>query len=337
MAIINNIFARLTSFKVNGVESALVNNIGTYGTYDVLNGGELIDNTLLYSFSITGLQNHTISSIIIKAILLNDAGELCESRRITTRIVDFGNPITQNFEVSDAQLIKIPLSFSNTVDVDTNEFTFDIEVSTTETRSVYYAITEVSINLEDVAEVVVLSFSGPATSRSARVITVAPLIKVLGTEAVTFSKDPTLTFDPSSDNVEGRIYFRREGIYVDNYKYGTVAPATTLTLGLVKLFDNFEVDAEDGGIIAPEGNDLAATPQLVYNAIASVKNYVDELADGITAPDIFIEQEVEHIDEETGESTVVVEDVPLLEAVRFSDDFEAKEENRIYIKWLDIV
>ena len=75
----------------------------------------------------------------------------------------------------------------------------------------------------------------------------------------------------------------------------------------------------------------------MYNAIASLKNYAEELVDGITAPDIFIEAEVTKVNPETGEEETTVEDVPLLEAVRFSDDFEATEENRIYIKWLEIV
>ena len=335
MAVITNIAAALTAFMVNDTNAKLVDNTGTYGTQDVLNGGELVDNTLTYSFSVNGLRDHRIGSITISAILLNADGSLSTARNIKTQIKDFGNAITQNFAVSDAQKVIIPITITNSVLVETNAFTFDVLISTTGQQSVFYAMTGVTINLDDIPESVVLSFSGPASNRSVSSITVAPLIKIQGTEAVSFSKDATVAFDPNIDSVEGRVYFRKDGIYVDNYKYGAVNAATANQLGLVKLFNSFDYDKE--GIIAPTGEDLAATPQLVYNAVASLKNYADDLVNGITAPDIFIEAEVTKVNPETGETETTVEDVPLLEAVRFSDDFEATEENRIYIKWLEIV
>ena len=335
MAVITNIAAALTSFKINDSDARLVDNTGTYGTQDVLNGGELVDNTLSYSFSVNGLRDHKIGSITISAILLNSDGSLATARNIKTQIKDFGNAVTQNFAVSDAQKVIIPITITNSVLVETNAFTFDVLISTTGQQSVFYAMTGVTINLDDIPESVVLSFSGPASNRSVSSITVAPLIKIQGTEAVSFSKDATVAFDPNVDSVEGRVYFRKDGIYVDNYKYGAVNAATANQLGLVKLFNSFDYDKE--GIIAPTGDDLAATPQLVYNAVASLKNYADDLVNGITAPDIFIEAEVTKVNPDTGETETTVEDVPLLEAVRFSDDFEATEENRIYLKWLEIV
>ena len=335
MAVITNIAAALTAFMVNDTNAKLIDNTGTYGTQDVLNGGELVDNTLTYSFSVNGLQDHKIGSITISAILLNSDGSLATARNIKTQIKDFGNAITQNFAVSDAQKVIIPITITNSVLVETNAFTFDVLISTTGQQSVFYAMTGVTINLDDIPESVVLSFSGPASNRSVSSITVAPLIKIQGTEAVSFSKDATVAFDSNVDSVEGRVYFRKDGIYVDNYKYGAVNAATANQLGLVKLFNSFDYDKE--GIIAPTGDDLAATPQLVYNAVASLKNYADDLVNGITAPDIFIEAEVTKVNPETGETETTVEDVPLLEAVRFSDDFEATDENRIYIKWLEIV
>ena len=335
MAVITNIAAALTAFMVNDTNAKLVDNTGTYGTQDVLNGGELVDNTLTYSFSVNGLRDHKIGSITISAILLNADGSLATARNIKTQIKDFGNAVTQNFAVSDAQKVIIPITITNSVLVETNAFTFDVLISTTGQQSVFYAMTGVTINLDDIPESVVLSFSGPASNRSVSSITVAPLIKIQGTEAVSFSKDATIAFDPNVDSVEGRVYFRKDGIYVDNYKYGAVNAATANQLGLVKLFNSFDYDKE--GIIAPTGEDLAATPQLVYNAVASLKNYADDLVNGITAPDIFIEAEVTKVNPDTGETETTVEDVPLLEAVRFSDDFEATEENRIYIKWLEIV
>ena len=335
MAVITNIAAALTAFMVNDTNAKLVDNTGTYGTQDVLNGGELVDNTLTYSFSVNGLRDHKIGSITISAILLNADGSLATARNIKTQIKDFGNAVTQNFAVSDAQKVIIPITITNSVLVETNAFTFDVLISTTGQQSVFYAMTGVTINLDDIPESVVLSFSGPASNRSVSSITVAPLIKIQGTEAVSFSKDATVAFDPNVDSVEGRVYFRKDGIYVDNYKYGAVNAATANQLGLVKLFNSFDYDEE--GITAPTGDDLAATPQLVYNAVASLKNYADDLVNGITAPDIFIEAEVTKVNPDTGETETTVEDVPLLEAVRFSDDFEATDENRIYIKWLEIV
>ena len=335
MAVITNVAAALTSFKVNDSDARLVDNTGTYGTQDVLNGGELVDNTLSYSFSVNGLRDHRIGSIIISAILLNADGSLATARNIKTQIKDFGNAVTQNFATSDAQKVIIPITIENNVLIETNIFIFEVLISTTGQQSVYYAMTGITINLEDIPESVVLSFSGPASNRGVGNITIAPLIKIQGTETVSFSKDATTAFDPNVDSVEGRVYFRKDGIYVDNYKYGAVNAATENDLGLVKLFNSFKSDEE--GIIAPTENNVAATPQLVYNAIASLKNYAEELVDGITAPDIFIEAEVTKVNPETGEEETTVEDVPLLEAVKFSDDFEATDENRIYIKWLEIV
>ena len=335
MAVITNIAAALTSFKINDSDARLVDNTGTYGTQDVLNGGELVDNTLSYSFSVNGLRDHRIGSITISAILLNADGSLATARNIKTQIKDFGNAKTQNFAVSDSQKVIIPITIENNVLIETNIFIFEVLISTTGQQSVYYAMTGITINLEDIPESVVLSFSGPASNRGVGNITIAPLIKIQGTETVTFSKDATVAFDPNVDSVEGRVYFRKDGIYVDNYKYGAVNPATENDLGLVKLFNSFKSDED--GIVAPTENNSAATPQLVYNAIASLKNYAEELVDGITAPDIFIEAEVTKVNPETGETETTVEDVPLLEAVKFSDDFEATDENRIYIKWLEIV
>ena len=334
MAVITNIAAALTAFKVNDTNAKLVDNTGTYGTQDVLNGGELVENTLSYSFSVNGLRDHRIGSITISAILLNADGSLATARNIKTQIKDYGNAVTQNFAVSDAQKVIIPITISNNVLVENNVFAFEVLISTPGQQSVYYAMTGVTIDLDDVPESVVLSFSGPASNRGVSSITVAPLTKVQGTEAVTFSKDATVVFDSNVDNVEGRVYFRKDGIYVDNYKYGAVNPATANQLGLVKLFNTFASD--ENGIIAPNGDDLAATPQLVYNAVASLKNYADELVNGITAPNIFIEAEVSKVNPDTGKTETTVEDVPLLDAVKFSDDFEATDENRIYIKWLEI-
>ena len=222
MAVITNIAAALTSFKVNDSDARLVDNTGTYGTQDVLNGGELVDNTLSYSFSVNGLRDHRIGSITISAIFLNADGSLATARNIKTQIKDFGNAITQNFAVSDSQKVIIPITIENNVLIETNIFIFEVLISTPGQQSVYYAMTGITINLEDIPESVVLSFSGPASNRGVGNITIAPLIKIQGTETVSFSKDATPAFDPNADSVEGRVYFRKDGISVDNYKYGAV-------------------------------------------------------------------------------------------------------------------
>lgn len=336
MAVISNVAAAVTAFKINDANASFVNNTGTYGTQDVLNGGELVENNLSYSFSVNGLRDHTIASITISAILLNADGSLATARNIKTQIKDFGSAVTQNFAVSDAQKIIIPITIANRLAVENNVFAFEVLISTTSAQSVYYAMTSVTINLDDIPESLVLTFSGPATSRSVGNITVAPLIKVQGTEDVSFSKDATVVFDANTDTVEGRVYFRKEGIYVDGYQYGTVAPATNNSAGIVKLFNAFEIDPVDGGIIAPNTPDSAATPQLVYNAMASLKQFSEELVNGVTAPDIYIEEEGTIVDEETGIETPGIVERHLDEKVTFSDDFEATEENKIYIKWLEI-
>lgn len=141
-------------------------------------------------------------------------------------------------------------------------------------------------------------------------------------QEVTFSKDSSKVFNPSEDNVEGRVYFRQGGIYVDKYQYSIVTPATETTNGVVKLKSTFDSDA-NGVIIAPTDSGVAATPQMVYNALASVKDYVD----GVTAPDVYIE-------ESQGSETSRRK---LQNQIIFSEDFEATDENKIYLKWLEIV
>lgn len=142
------------------------------------------------------------------------------------------------------------------------------------------------------------------------------------TQQVTFSKDSSKVFTPSEDNVEGRIYFRQDGIFVDKHQYSVVAPATETTNGVVKLKSTFDSDA-NGVIIAPTDSGVAATPQMVYNALASVKEYVD----GVVAPDVYIE--------ESSDSATTQR--KLQDKIIFSEDFEATDENKIYLKWLEIV
>ena len=54
---LNNINATFTSFKRNDVESALRNCVGFYSSSDILDGGNTLDTTLSYTFTLTGLSN----------------------------------------------------------------------------------------------------------------------------------------------------------------------------------------------------------------------------------------------------------------------------------------
>ena len=337
MAVINNLKASFTEFKVNDVASRLTNCVGEYNTADLLNGGELVNNELSYKFVIQGLLGHTIQSIVVKALLLNADGSLATSRRIRIVITDYGSPYIGDFVVNGDKKTINSIAFNSYELQESDSKELNIKVTMPSGNSCYFAIQSLQINLQDINYTINIAFDGPRQGRTINTITCATLLLNIGAEPVTFSKDPLNVYDPLVDAVDGRMYLKANGIFVDGYQYGTVAPATETVSGIVKLKNNFEISEEDGGIIAPTELGTAASPQLVFNALASMKGYVDELMEGITAPDVFIEQEVEHIDEETGESTIVVEDVPLLEAVRLSDDFEAKEENRIYIKWLDII
>lgn len=325
MAVIENVQASLTSFAVNNVSSRLVNNIGTYGTSEILNGGELFDNQLQYTFRVTGLSTHTIQSITIYSLLLTDEGELASAKRVNMNITDYGSPFSGTMMANDQSKTILPTTFTQNVEVD-GDFTFQVNVSTSQVASCYYGMQSISIDLQDIPYSIKLTFSGPTSNRSASNITVSVLIVAKGTVPVTFSKDPVLPFNAENDNVEGRMYLRADGIYVDGVQYGTVAPATENKLGLVKLFDNFETD-ENGVIIAPDESNAAATPRLVYNAIGSI-------IAGITAPDVYIEEQVIP----NGEVEPVMQERQLTDKIVFSDEFESTgEDNKIRIKWLEII
>lgn len=325
MAVIENVQASLVSFAVNNVSSRLNNNVGTYGTSEILNGGELLENQLSYTFRVTGLIGHTIQAITVYSLLLTNTGGLCSARRIAMSIPDYGSPFSGNMNANDQSKSIIPVTFTQSGEV-TGDLTFPVNVSMSSTSSCYYGMHSISIDLQDVSYSVKLTFSGPTSNRSASNITVSTLVVNRDAVPVTFSKDPTLPFNPEIDNVEGRMYLKQDGIYVDGTKYGTVAPATDAQLGLVKLFDNFEID-EDGGIVAPDAPNTAATPRLVYNAIGSI-------IAGITAPNVFIEEQVIP----DGEEEPTIQDRQITDKFIFSDEFESiGEDNRIHIKWLEII
>lgn len=385
MAIINNLSASITSFKVNNINKNFQNSGGTYNTSSVLNGGETYDdgtqNVLSYSFKINGLIDHTIKSIIVNTLLLDSSGGLTETRKFR-QVLDgilVNSDITGN--INTKVIGSTEFNLNKTIEDSSYEFT--LELQNTSNKSCYYCIESIIINLSDIKYKIHISFSGPVKGRRPSSILVNTLLQNLEAVNVTFSKDPTKEFDRETDTVEGRAYFRKDGIYVDNYKYSTTTQATASQLGLVKLqeelirdeegvivppdaqgvvpttglvynviqevqqgtilppdasienkgvvilSDTFNID-EDGGIIPPEEIGVAATPQLVYNALASAINYTDEqiapiqeIINGIEAPLI--------INIENEEGTIE----SLGEELTFSNDFE-KVDKKLYIKWLEI-
>lgn len=371
MAVIDNISSSLQSFKVNGSNKSLVKVTGTYGTHDILNGGEVVENELEYTFNINGLNGHNIKNIIIQSLLLDSNGELSSSRQIGLLL----NSLVFNgtFNTSDSAKTIISTSFTINEEQSANQYTFVLKVTTTDSNSFYYGLAGFIIELGDIPYQINFTFSGPNTYRSANKINVAPLVIALGSQPISFSKDPTKDFDISTQNIEGRAYFTKDGIYVDGYQYSVNTPANLQKQGVVKLQDQFEVDQNntiippsesgvaasptmlynvvqnvtdyvksatttkagkvtiqhtfeidpnDGGIIAPVGEGIAASPQLVYNTLATAKDYVDDRIDNLPMVGVYIE------DNQGNEQKID-------EKLVFSNDFE-KTNNKIYINWLEI-
>lgn len=391
MAIINNLSASITSFKVNDASKNFQNSGGTYNTSSVLNGGETYDdgtqNILSYSFKINGLLGHTIKSIVVNSLLLDAEGELIESKKFK-QVLD---GILVNADIAgniNTKVIGNTEFILNKV-IEDSIYEFTLELQNMSGQSCYYCLESIIINLSDIKYKINISFSGPVKDRKPSSIVTTSILQNLDAVSITFSKDPTKEFDKELDSIEGRAYFRKDGIYVDGYQYGTVKPADGNKFGVVKLSqdslkrelneeteleeivapedsgvvvttqllhnviqeiqsglisppiasteqygvvllqNSFNID-EDGGIIAPEGN-IAATSQLVFNTLATAKNYTDErispiqeILDGINAPLIM------NIENDEGEKE------SLGEELTFSNDFE-QTDKKLYIKWLEII
>lgn len=304
MAVINNLRARFTGFYVNSQASRLVNCVGSYGTAEILNGGELEENTLQYDFKIQGLLDHTIKSIVVKSLLLTSTGDLATTKNMTLGIDSYGSIYRGNFETSDSVKTIISTEFSQVELQETNEKDISVVIQMNSSGSCYYGLHSLIINLQDIDYSISITFTGPNQGRTTSTIQPAVLLIKQGAVDVTFSKDPTMNYDSNVDTVEGRMYFKKDGIYVDGYQYGTATPATEQKPGTVKLSgSSFEVivDQQTGQqqIVAPTEGGVAASPQLVYNTLATAKNYTDE-------------------------------------QTNFGDDFERKEDNKLYIKWIEV-
>ena len=300
---INNVNATFTSFKRNDVESALRNCVGPYSTSIVLDGGNTSETTLLYTFTLTGLNNTKVQSITFSTLLLTQSGDL-ESAKEYVLIAykndtQVGNSIQATLPASSSTRTPIPVQFyTSTQEDEGNSTKIQLQVNSTNFNC-YFGLLYVSIQLYNYDKEIKIVFDGPSTSRSANSIICATHLLSKNAVNVSFSKDSTNDFDPLTDTVEGRVYFKQNGIFVDGTQYGVTAPASTSKQGVVTLQDTFQVDPNDGAIIAPSGSGVAASPQLVYNALATAKNYTDE-------------------------------------QTNYGDDFERQQDNKLYIKWIEV-
>ena len=333
MAVINNISASLTSFKINDMESNLANVKGTYNTANLLNGGVTYDsklsqfNNLTYTFKINGLEGHTIKNIIVKSLLLTPTGDLHKGTKFNLTLNTVST--TLNLEASDSVKTILPTAFSWNQQIE-GEFEIVYKADNITTEECCYCLQSILINLNDINYAIQITFTGPISQRTPSTIKVATLVINKDSTEVSFSKDPINVYNRESDNVEGRLYLKQNGIYVDGYCYGTAAVATTEQSGIVKLSkESFNI-AEDGGILIPTESGVAATPQLVYNALTSSINFTDiqvepikEFINGIDAPLI-----VKILDENEQKQSLGKE-------LTFSKDFEYTD-NKLYISWLEI-
>lgn len=395
MAIINNLSSSLVSFKVNDVSRKFKDSSGTYNTPNILNSGETYDDKdkliLSYEFEVKNLGGHKIKSAIVNQFILDTNGNLIDSKRFMQSFD--GIILNQDIRGSEQQKILNSSEFNINKDIEDNNYKFVYELSNISNKSCSVCIESIILNLSDINYKIHISFTGPNSNRTASNIKINTILLSLDAEQVTFSKDPTQNFDPELDNIEGRTYFRKGGIYVDGYQYSTIEQATANKLGLVKVVNNVERNTEgivvppnvDGvvpsigliynlvqdisngviplpkatqeqkgvvilsdnsfqieheldkegniissSIIAPEGEGIAATPQLVFNSLASSKNYTDEqigpireLIEGIEAPLII------NIENDNNEKELLGEELT------FSNDFE-QIDKKLYIKWLEI-
>lgn len=282
MAVINGLKAVLSKFTVNGLDRPFVDCINPYGTADVLNGGETCDfsetpskqNLLSYTFRITGLNGHIVKNVTIKSLLLKSDGTLSTSKNFMLSL----NGVTQNSTLTTSDSVKtlVPTKFATPQATIEGDYELTLEVLNTSAESCYYGLQNIVIDLQDITYSISLTFTGPNKSRVLGSIQVATLLVNRDSTSVTFTHDSTSDFNNTTDNVEGRIYFRKDGIYVDGYQYGVNTNATEYKQGLVKIKNQFEKD-QDGNIIAPTDQGVVPTLELVYNLIQDISNGVISL------------------------------------------------------------
>lgn len=327
----------VNSFTVNGTNSSFQNTNSNY--YNVLNGGQVQENTLQYTFTLTELQGHVIDYIIIESLLFNSDGTLSTSKNLQVGLSKDGN----NYSTYSGTIISSedsPNPFSikftdSTGTTESNQIQLVLTVSGNE--SCYYGLKGIIVSLKDVLQDIKYTFSGPLYGRSVNKITSASIVVNKGVESVTFSKDPLNNYDQTRDNVEGRMYLKQNGIFVDGYQYGVNAVATNSQVGIVKL-SNSSFDIENDAIVPPSEAGVAATPQLVYNALATAKQYVDDSVSIVNIKVDGIQATLDGIDAPLIMGIELDDDsvISMGDTLTFSKDFK-NEDNKLYINWLELI
>lgn len=317
---------KLNSFRKNGSASSFNN--ASQNSYNILNCGETLDTVMEFTFTITGLKDNIITSIKFDSIFSSGGNftfDLSKDNNNYSSVNKTINTTSFNVEFN-----------SNLGEEENNSTTFVYQVTNRGNSECEYGLQGfiISTQLQDNK----VSFSGPLTGRTANNIDCSVLTLNKGSEPVTFSKNPTRNFDSNVDNVQGQAYFRQNGIFVDGYQYGVNAPATTDVSGIVKLSNSsFEV-GENNTIIPPNEPGIAATPQLVYNTLATAKQYVDDEVGIVSNRVSGIETWLEGV-----EAPIIINiedqnnDIGSLgDTLTFSNDFEQLD-NKLYIKWLELI
>lgn len=324
----------LQSFLINNIPNKFQNCVG-FSTESILNLGDSNENELSLKFRINNID---LKSITYKFILFNENGEYSTDTRFrfTSIINNVQTRLTQ--ELIGNENIKV---LNNVIyNVNENLSEFELKIENLENKSCYLGLE--SLILKTGHTDIWITFTGPFSNRTAQSIRCIEVEVKDGESPVSFSKNPLSNFDKDADSVEGRAYFRKDGIYVDGYQYGVNTTAKENKQGLVKVskssFDlEYDEEGNPVGIIAPNTEGVAATPELVFNTLATSKNYTDEVIapieehvnqiqatlDGINAPLVM------NIETNNGELETFGEELT------FSNDFQ-KKDNKLYINWIEI-
>lgn len=342
----------VNAFLINGSPSAFQNTTESF--YNVLNGGNTKENELQYDFTLTDLSGHQIDYIVIESLLFDQNQTFGESTNYSlTLSKDSSTLNTYSGTIVSNKTSKTPfgVKFQNTdIKTESNNVKLTLVVKNTSNTDSYYGLYKIIVVLKDVLEEIHYTFSGPLNSRIAQSIIISSVVVCKGAHPVTFSKDPISEFNNSEDIVEGKIYYRKNGIFIDGYQYSTNTTASNTKKGVVKLQDSFN-RTSDGALIAPNEVGVAASPQLVYEALSAASGGSTTPA----TPDVYGVVKLQH-DFQIGEDGGIIAPneagiaaSPVLvyntlasaknyvdEQTNFSDDFIRKDDSKLYIKWLTI-
>ena len=191
---------RLTSFK-SGETSSRFNN-ATESTYGILNA--TLSTTLEFQFTITGLYEHTIESITFDQLFASTGNYKFEVKKDDS---NFGQTTK---EVNSMRFSTEFMGNGNSEDL--NQFILTYIITNNTANDCDYGLYGFTISLSDTLQDYKVSFSGPLTGRTVSNIDCSVVVLNKGSEAISFEKDPSKDFNDSNDSVQGRAYFRKNGI-----------------------------------------------------------------------------------------------------------------------------